>query len=116
LIINPFGLKPLLRGYLKSFLILNFAPLLPNFGGNKSQFASKSPPILGDLGGNAAEICPPSPPTLGGTRVNLLALVQKGRRQEAEAVRPRVAVRRKGMLTKRGRREERLLYKLLNLF
>ncbi|NER02516.1 MAG: hypothetical protein F6K17_07695 [Okeania sp. SIO3C4] len=32
--------------------------------------------------------------------VNLL--VQKGRRQEAEAVRPRVAVRRKGMLTKRG--------------
>ncbi|EGJ28509.1 hypothetical protein LYNGBM3L_73790 [Moorena producens 3L] len=39
-----------MRGYLKSFLILNFAPLTPQLWG-KSPFASKSPPELGDLGG-----------------------------------------------------------------
>ncbi|EGJ31040.1 hypothetical protein LYNGBM3L_43540 [Moorena producens 3L] len=39
-----------LRGYLKSFLILNFAPLTPQLWG-KSQFASKSPPELGDQRG-----------------------------------------------------------------
>ncbi|AOX02575.1 hypothetical protein BJP34_26820 [Moorena producens PAL-8-15-08-1] len=32
-----------LRGYLPSFLILNFAPLAPQLWG-KSQLASKSPP------------------------------------------------------------------------
>ncbi|EGJ30374.1 hypothetical protein LYNGBM3L_51150 [Moorena producens 3L] len=38
-----------LRGYLKSFFILNFAPLAalasnPSLGGNKNQFAAKSTP------------------------------------------------------------------------
>ncbi|EGJ35650.1 hypothetical protein LYNGBM3L_01660 [Moorena producens 3L] len=37
-------------------MILNFAPLAPqardcSLGGNKNQFAGKSPPNLGDLGG-----------------------------------------------------------------
>ncbi len=44
------------RGYLKNFLILNFAPLAPqardcSLGGNNNPLAGKSPPILGDLGG-----------------------------------------------------------------
>ncbi|WP_287263118.1 hypothetical protein [Moorena sp. SIO3A5] len=39
------------RGYLKSFLILNFAPLAPQFWGEQESFAGKSPPKLGDLGG-----------------------------------------------------------------
>ncbi|NER86348.1 hypothetical protein [Moorena sp. SIO3A2] len=42
------------RGYLKSFFILNFAPLAPqasnpSLGGNKNQFAAKSPPSEGLL-------------------------------------------------------------------
>ena len=37
----------ILRGYLKSFFILDFAPLAPQTWGERV----KSPPKLGDLGG-----------------------------------------------------------------